>query len=37
MHRSGTGILLAVTTIYNYFEIFAKEQADAGSLNALMM
>lgn len=34
---SGTGILLAVTIIYQYFEIFAKEQADAGSLNALML
>ena len=28
---SGTGILLAVTTIYQYFEIFAKEQAELGS------
>jgi len=28
---SGTGILLAVTTIYQYFEIFVKEQA-AGTL-----
>eukprot|EP01120_Amphizonella_sp_Union-15-10_P003584 TRINITY_DN139_c0_g1_i1.p1 TRINITY_DN139_c0_g1~~TRINITY_DN139_c0_g1_i1.p1 ORF type:complete len:480 (-),score=87.14 TRINITY_DN139_c0_g1_i1:64-1503(-) len=27
---SGTGILLAVTIIYQYFEIFAKEQADHG-------
>jgi len=27
---SGTGILLAVTIIYQYFEIFAKEQADLG-------
>eukprot|EP01121_Diplochlamys_sp_Union-15-3_P007938 TRINITY_DN2062_c0_g1_i4.p1 TRINITY_DN2062_c0_g1~~TRINITY_DN2062_c0_g1_i4.p1 ORF type:complete len:414 (-),score=75.91 TRINITY_DN2062_c0_g1_i4:34-1275(-) len=27
---SGTGILLAVTNIYQYFEYFAKEQADYG-------
>jgi len=27
---SGTGILLAVTIIYQYFEIFAKENADLG-------
>jgi len=27
---SGTGILLAVTIIYQYFEIFAKEQAEFG-------
>jgi len=27
---SGTGILLAVTIIYQYFEIFAKEQETAG-------
>jgi len=26
---SGTGILLAVTTIYQYFEIFAKEMAES--------
>ena len=26
---SGTGILLAVTIIYQYFETFAKEQADS--------
>lgn len=25
---SGTGILLAVTIIYQYYEIFAKEQTD---------
>ena len=25
---SGTGILLAVTIIYQYFEIFVKEQAE---------
>uniref|UniRef100_K3W7S4 Translocon Sec61/SecY plug domain-containing protein n=1 Tax=Globisporangium ultimum (strain ATCC 200006 / CBS 805.95 / DAOM BR144) TaxID=431595 RepID=K3W7S4_GLOUD len=29
---SGTGILLAVTIIYQYFETFAKEQADLGGL-----
>ena len=28
---SGTGILLAVTIIYQYFEIFQKEQADNGN------
>jgi len=28
---SGTGILMAVTIIYQYFEIFAKEQAEFGS------
>lgn len=33
---SGTGILLAVTIIYQYFEIFVKEQADVGGLSALM-
>lgn len=27
---SGTGILLAVTTIYQYFEIFVKEQNEMG-------
>lgn len=32
---SGTGILLAVTTIYQYFEIFAKEQAEFGSLQEM--
>jgi protein transport protein SEC61 subunit alpha len=32
---SGTGILLAVTIIYQYYEIFAKEQKDglAGFFN----
>jgi len=30
---SGTGILLAVTIIYQYFEIFVKEQADLGGFN----
>lgn len=27
---SGTGILLSVTIIYQYFEMFAKEQAESG-------
>eukprot|EP00842_Homolaphlyctis_polyrhiza_P006727 jgi/Hompol1/7055/HPOL_005168-RA len=29
---SGTGILLAVTTIYQYFEIFVKEQHEEGAV-----
>lgn len=29
---SGTGILLAVTIIYQYYEIFAKEQAEFGAI-----
>lgn len=29
---SGTGILLAVTIIYQYFELFAKEAADFGNV-----
>ena len=29
---SGTGILLAVTIIYQYFEIFVKEQAEVGGM-----
>ncbi|RHZ10584.1 hypothetical protein DYB26_000756, partial [Aphanomyces astaci] len=29
---SGTGVLLAVTIIYQYFEAFAREQADLQSL-----
>merc|ERR1712137_774075 len=32
---SGTGILLTVTIIYQYFEIFVKEQADMGGVSAL--
>ncbi|XP_059953594.1 protein transport protein Sec61 subunit alpha isoform X4 [Mesoplodon densirostris] len=32
---SGTGILLAVTIIYQYFEIFVKEQAEVGGMGAL--
>lgn len=33
---SGTGILLAVNIIYQYFELFAKEQAEQGGLDALV-
>eukprot|EP01137_Pigoraptor_chileana_P022680 Opistho-2@7118 len=33
---SGTGILLAVTIIYQYFEIFVKEQADMGGMSTLI-
>lgn len=29
---SGTGILLSVTIIYQYYEMIAKEQAEMGSL-----
>ena len=29
---SGTGILLAVTIIYQYFEVFVKEQQEMGGL-----
>jgi len=29
---SGTGILLAVTMIYQYFEVFIKEQQDMGGM-----
>ncbi|RXM27840.1 putative 2-oxoglutarate dehydrogenase E1 component DHKTD1, mitochondrial [Acipenser ruthenus] len=32
---SGTGILLAVTIIYQYFEIFVKEQAEVGGMGGL--
>uniref|UniRef100_A0A4W4HSS0 Uncharacterized protein n=1 Tax=Electrophorus electricus TaxID=8005 RepID=A0A4W4HSS0_ELEEL len=32
---SGTGILLPVTIIYQYFEIFVKEQSEVGSMGAL--
>jgi len=32
---SGTGILLAVTIIYQYFEILVKEQNEVGGLNTL--
>ena len=33
---SGTGILLAVTIIYQYFEIFVKEQQEMGGLLNLL-
>jgi protein transport protein SEC61 subunit alpha len=33
---SGTSILLAVTIIYQYFEIFVKEQSEMGSLGVLL-
>lgn len=33
---SGTGILLAVTIIYQYFEMFAREQQEAGGVAAMM-
>ena len=33
---SGTGILMAVTIIYQYFEMFVKEQAEQGGLDALL-
>ncbi|KAL7673387.1 hypothetical protein ACOME3_008246 [Neoechinorhynchus agilis] len=32
---SGTGILLAVTIIYQYFEIFVKEQSEMGGMGAM--
>lgn len=32
---SGTGILLAVTIIYQYFEVFAKEQQEMGGLSGM--
>ncbi|KAK2724627.1 protein transport protein Sec61 subunit alpha-like 1 [Artemia franciscana] len=32
---SGTGILLAVTTIYQYFEIYVKEQSESGEMNKM--
>jgi len=32
---SGTGILLAVTIIYQYFEMFVKEQVEQGGYDAL--
>lgn len=34
---SGTGILLAVTIIYQYFEIFAREQNDVADFDHLLM
>lgn len=33
---SGTGILLAVTIIFQYFEMFQKEVSEFGTLGALM-
>ena len=33
---SGTGILLAVTIIYQYFEIFVKEQSEMGGMSTLL-
>lgn len=33
---SGTGILLAVTIIYQYFEIFIREQSESGSMATLL-
>jgi len=33
---SGTGILLAVTIIYQYFEIFVKEQGEAGGFTSML-
>ncbi|RKP24918.1 SecY subunit domain-containing protein [Syncephalis pseudoplumigaleata] len=33
---SGTGILLAVTIIYQYFEMFAKEQGDQGGMDTFV-
>ena len=33
---SGTGILLAVTIIYQYFEMFVKEQVEQGGLEAML-
>ncbi|CAO3662573.1 unnamed protein product [Umbelopsis vinacea] len=34
---SGTGILLCVTIIFQYFEMFVKEQAEAGGLEGMMV
>jgi len=33
---SGTGILLAVTIIYQYFEIFVKEQQELGGMAGML-
>lgn len=33
---SGTGILLAVTIIYQYYEIFSKEQAEMGGIDSFV-
>lgn len=32
---SGTGIMLAVSTIYQYFDMFAKEQAEQSGMEAI--
>ncbi|CAM0139323.1 translocon subunit, variant 2 [Umbelopsis sp. WA50703] len=34
---SGTGILLCVTIIFQYFEMFVKEQAEAGGMEGMLM
>jgi len=34
---SGTGILLAVTIIYQYFEIFSKEKAELGGISGILL
>ena len=33
---SGTGILLSVTIIYQYFEIFVREQSEMGGMGGLL-
>lgn len=33
---SGTGILLAVTTIYQYFEMFVKESGSADAMSVFL-
>jgi protein transport protein SEC61 subunit alpha len=33
---SGTGILLAVTIIYQYFDMFVKEQSKMGGISTLL-
>ena len=33
---SGTGILLAVTIIYQYYEMFAKEQQESGGVGSIL-
>lgn len=34
---SGTGILLAVTTIYQFFEIFVREQSESSGLGMMLL
>ncbi|GAB5592941.1 translocon subunit [Umbelopsis nana] len=34
---SGTGILLCVTIIFQYFEMFVKEQAEAGGMEGMLV